>query len=143
MSGIILLFSSYQIELVLTLDLLFGRSGLSFKNKPGEHLEETDAASEQKSLTDCLFTALTSVVTPVFICRNSAEFLIQKIPDAHLLLNSRVDQRQVIAFKVHGFDWSMMINSLIEKAFPVAPNIIHIIEFCKQCPIGSHLRTKE
>ncbi|CAH3187282.1 unnamed protein product, partial [Porites evermanni] len=68
-----------------------------FQNKPGEHLEETDAASEQKSLTDCLFTALTSVVTPVFIRRNSAEFLIQKIPDAHLLLNSRVDQRQNIA----------------------------------------------
>ena len=86
---------------------------------------------------------MTSVVTPVFIRRNSAEFLIQKIPDAHLLLNSRVDQRQVIACKVHGFDWSMMINSLLEKAFPVAPNIIHIIEFCKQCHIGSHLRTKE
>ncbi|CAH3143926.1 unnamed protein product, partial [Porites lobata] len=61
---------------------------------PGEHLEETDAVSEQKSLTDCLFTALTSVVTPVFIRRNSAEFLLQKI---HLLLNSRVDQRQNIA----------------------------------------------
>ena len=56
------------------------------------------------------------------------EFLIQTIPDAHLLLNSRVDQRQVIAFKVHAFEWSMMISSLLEKAFPLAPNIVHIIE---------------
>ena len=49
-------FSSKQIELKLSLDLLFGKSGLSlFQNKPTEPLEETDAASEQKSLTDCLF----------------------------------------------------------------------------------------
>ena len=61
MIGAILPFSSIQIELVTTLDLLFGiRSGLSFlQNKPGEHLEETDAASKQKSLTDCLFRAVT------------------------------------------------------------------------------------
>ena len=53
MSGTILPFSSKQIELVSTLDLLFGRSGLSFfQNKPSEQLEETDAASKQKSLTD-------------------------------------------------------------------------------------------
>ena len=52
-SGTILPLSSKQIELLLTLDLLFGRSGLSFfQNRPGEHLEETDAASKQKSLTD-------------------------------------------------------------------------------------------
>ena len=61
MIGTILPFSSIQIELVTTRDLLFGvRSGLSFlQNKPGEHLEETDAASKQKSLTDCLFRAVT------------------------------------------------------------------------------------
>lgn len=42
--------SSKQIALALTLDLLSGRSGLSiFQNKPGERLEETDAASKQKS----------------------------------------------------------------------------------------------
>ena len=60
MIGAILPFSSIQIELVTTLDLLFGiRSGLSFlQNKPGEHLEETDAALKQKSLTDCLFRAV-------------------------------------------------------------------------------------
>ena len=59
-SGTIMPFSSKQIELVLTLDLLSGRSGLSFvQNKPGGHLEETDAASKQKSLTDCLFRAVT------------------------------------------------------------------------------------
>ena len=59
-SGTILPFSSKQIEPVLTLDLLFGWSGLSFfQNKPGEQLEETDAASKQKSLTDCLFRAVT------------------------------------------------------------------------------------
>ena len=53
-------FSSKQIELGLSLDLLFGKSGLSlFQNKPTEPLEETDAASEQKSLTDCLFRAVT------------------------------------------------------------------------------------
>ena len=58
--GAILPFSSIQIELVTTLDLLFGiRSGLSFlQNKPGEHLEETDATLKQKSLTDCLFRAV-------------------------------------------------------------------------------------
>ena len=40
-SGTILPFSSKQIELVSILDLLFGRSGLSFfQNKPGEQLEE-------------------------------------------------------------------------------------------------------
>ena len=62
MSGTILPFSSKQIELVLTLDLLFGTSGISFfQNKPGEHLEETDAASKQKSLTDCLFRAVTLI----------------------------------------------------------------------------------
>ena len=61
MIGAILPFSSIQIELVTTLDLLFGiRSGLSFlQNKPGEHLEETDAASKQKSLNDCFFRAVT------------------------------------------------------------------------------------
>ena len=61
MIGAILPFSSIQIELVTTLDLLFGiRSGLSFlQNKPGEDLEETEAASKQKSLTDCLFRAVT------------------------------------------------------------------------------------
>ena len=96
--------------------MLFGRSGLSFfQNKPGEHLEETDAASKQKSLTDCLVRAVIM-------------FLIQKIPDAHLFLNSRVDPLQPIASRVHAFEWSMMINSLLEKAFPVAPSIIHIIE---------------
>ena len=60
MIGTILPFSSIQIELVTTLDLLFGiRSGLSFlQNKPGEHLEETDATLKQKSLTDCLFRAV-------------------------------------------------------------------------------------
>ena len=58
---------------------------------------------------------------------NSAEFLKQKIPYAYLFLNGRVDPRQVIAFKVHAFE-SMMINSLFEKAFPVATNIVHIIE---------------
>ena len=60
MIGAILPFSSIQIELVTTLDLLFGiRSGLSFlQNKPGEHLEETDATLKQKSLTDCLFRAV-------------------------------------------------------------------------------------
>ena len=60
LSGTILPFSSKQIKLVLTLDLLFGRSGLSFsQNKPGEHLEQTHAASKQKSLTDSLFRAVT------------------------------------------------------------------------------------
>ena len=61
MIGAILPFSSIQIELVTTLDLLFGiRSGLSFlQNKLGEHLEETGTASKQKSLTDCLFRAVT------------------------------------------------------------------------------------
>ena len=44
----------------------------------------------------------------------------------HFLLE--VDPLQVIASKAHAFEWSMMINSLIEKAFPVAPSIIHIIE---------------
>ena len=59
-SGTILLYLSKQIELVLTLDLLFGRSGLSFfHNKTGEHLEEIDAASKQKSLTNWLFRAVT------------------------------------------------------------------------------------
>ena len=60
LSGTILPFSSKQIKLVLTLDLLFGRSDLSFsQNKPGEHLEQTHAASKQKSLTDSLFRAVT------------------------------------------------------------------------------------
>ena len=41
-SGTILPFSSKQIEIVLTLDLLSSRSGLSFfRNKIGERLEET------------------------------------------------------------------------------------------------------
>ena len=92
-----------------------------FQNKPGENLDETDAESKQKSLTDCLFRALTM-------------FLIQKIPDAHLFLNSRVDPLQVIASKVHAFEWSMMIKSLLEKAFPAAPSIIHIIEGVSSFP---------
>ena len=61
MNGAFPPFLSIQIELVSTLDLLFGiRSGLRFlQNKPGEHLEETGAASKQKSLADCLFRAVT------------------------------------------------------------------------------------
>ena len=62
------------------------------------------------------------------------KFLIQKIPDAHLFLNSKVDPRQVIAFKVHASEWSMMINSLLEEAFPVAPNVINIIEGVSSVP---------
>ena len=62
------------------------------------------------------------------------EFFIQKIPDTHLFLNSWVDPRQVIAFKVHAFEWSMVVNSLLEKAFPVAPNIINIIEGVSSVP---------
>ena len=120
--GTVLPFSSNQIELVQTLDLLFGRSGLSFfQNKPGEHLEETDAASKQKSLTDCLDRAVTM-------------FLIKKILDAHLFLNIMVDPPQAIVSKVHAFEWSMMINSLLEKAFPVAPSIIHIIKGVSSFP---------
>ena len=61
-------------------------------------------------------------------------FLIQKIPDANLFLNSRVDPLQAIASKVHAFEWSMMINSLLERAFPVAPSIIHIIEGVSSFP---------
>lgn len=58
--GTILPFSSKQMELVLTLELLFGRSGLSlFQNESREHLEEKDTSSEQKSLTDCLLRAVT------------------------------------------------------------------------------------
>ena len=52
-SGTILTLSSKQIELLLTLDLLFvGVVSVFFQNKPGEHLEETDAASKETSLTD-------------------------------------------------------------------------------------------
>ena len=59
MSGTILPFSSKQNELVLTLDLLFNRSGLSFfQNKLGELLKETDAASKRKSLTATVFSEL-------------------------------------------------------------------------------------
>ena len=93
------------------------------------------------SFQSCDLVSMTPVLIPVFIRRNSAEFLIRKIPDAHLFLNSRVNPRQVVAFKVYAFEWSMIINSLLEKAFPMGPNIIHIIEGVSSVPC--HLRTKE
>ena len=77
---------------------------------------------------------LTPVLIPVFIRRNLVEFLIQKIPDAHLFLNSRVDPQQVVAFKVHALEWSMKINGLLKKVFPMGPNIIHIIEGVSSVP---------
>ena len=80
MSGSVLPFSSKQIELVSTLDLLFGRSGLSFfQNKPGEQLEETDAASKQKSfnllsLQSCDLVSLTPVLKREIIdCGNRSK----------------------------------------------------------------------
>ena len=61
---------------------------------------------------------------------------MQEIPDAHLFLNSSVDPRQVIAFEVDAFaiEWSIMINNLLERAFPVAPNIIYTIEGVSSVP---------
>ena len=132
MPGTILPFSSKQIELVFTLDSLFGRSGLSFsQNNSGEHLEETAAASKQKLLSDCIFRAVTLFRWHRWLFQFS---FVQKIPDASLFSNSRVDPMQVIDFKVNAFEWSMMINSLLEKAFPVVPNIIHVIKGVSSVP---------
>jgi len=58
------------------------------------------------------------------------------IPEAHLILNSLVDPRQVLAFKVHTLAWGVIIYSLLEKASPVGPNIIQIIEHISSVPWG-------
>ena len=95
------------------LDLLFGKRYLTFfQNKSTKPLEETDAASKQKSFTAGLFRAVTLFrckryifFFSVFICLGSAEFSVQAIPEAHLFLNSLIDLRQKIAFKAHTLAW--------------------------------------
>ena len=104
------------------LDLLFGKRYLTFfQNKPTEPLEETDAASKQKSFTAGLFRAVT-----LFRCKRYIFFFsfhlswisrisVQAIPEAHLFLNSLIDLRQKIAFKAHTLAWGPSKKKKKEK----------------------------
>ena len=62
--------------------------------------------------------------------------LLAIIPEAHLFLSSLIDPRQVITFKVHTYGWGVFINSLLEKAFPVASDVIHLIKHIGSVPWG-------
>jgi len=110
-----------------------------FLIRPAELLEEKRRSFGAKifgrlSFQNCDLGSLKTIVVPVVTRLGSAEFPIQMIPKTNLFFNSLLDPRQVIAFHAHKLTRGTIINGLLEKVFPVGPNIIHIIKHMSSVP---------